>query len=277
MPPGAYPLRITNPTTAEQVTALESFTSIGDPFDSRLSAVYDAGFEVDDNDSLVTTYVRRVRSGPGGVPAIQYQHPQGVLIDIPASALPAQATGAFLLVRIVRQPGDLFEGAVLLPDYRLRGPVVDLHVFAQEPAAGGGYTVRELAAPESGTVSIAYPLTPGPLDPLVAGGFETEVDSVFASHPVTLAQFEELSAPHAIDAEARAVVQFSSLGALAVFGDGPLQDIDDSGTVDATDVQLVVKAAIGKDIGGLNADIDGDAKVNATDVQMVINGALGRW
>jgi hypothetical protein len=45
--------------------------------------------------------------------------------------------------------------------------------------------------------------------------------------------------------------------------------------VDAVDVQLVVNAALGLDIGGLNADVNGENGVNAVDVQLVINAALG--
>jgi predicted outer membrane repeat protein len=52
-------------------------------------------------------------------------------------------------------------------------------------------------------------------------------------------------------------------------------DINRSGKVDAVDVQLVVNAALGLDIGGLNADVNGENGVNAVDVQLVINAALG--
>lgn len=52
-------------------------------------------------------------------------------------------------------------------------------------------------------------------------------------------------------------------------------DINGSGGTDATDVQLVINAALGLDIGGLDADINDDNAVNASDVQLVINAALG--
>ncbi len=52
-------------------------------------------------------------------------------------------------------------------------------------------------------------------------------------------------------------------------------DINRSGDVDAVDVQLVINAALGLDIGGLDADVDGQNGVNAIDVQLVINAALG--
>jgi PKD repeat protein len=52
-------------------------------------------------------------------------------------------------------------------------------------------------------------------------------------------------------------------------------DINDSGDVDAVDVQLVINAALGIDIGGLDADINNVDGVNAVDVQGVINTALG--
>ncbi|MBI4559301.1 MAG: carboxypeptidase regulatory-like domain-containing protein [Candidatus Hydrogenedentes bacterium] len=52
-------------------------------------------------------------------------------------------------------------------------------------------------------------------------------------------------------------------------------DIDGADGVNAVDVQLVINAALGIDIGGLNANVDGQNGVNAVDVQLVINGALG--
>lgn len=61
---------------------------------------------------------------------------------------------------------------------------------------------------------------------------------------------------------------------------GPIQqpgpeDIDKDGFVDATDVQLVLNAALGYPItGDANVDDDPQGLVNAVDVQLVINAAL---
>jgi len=52
-------------------------------------------------------------------------------------------------------------------------------------------------------------------------------------------------------------------------------DINQDGTVNAVDVQLVINAALGLSIVPYNADINGDGTVNAVDVQQVINAALG--
>ncbi|MBI5093233.1 MAG: hypothetical protein HZB26_12435 [Candidatus Hydrogenedentes bacterium] len=51
-------------------------------------------------------------------------------------------------------------------------------------------------------------------------------------------------------------------------------DIDGSGHVDATDVQLVINAALGIPITGAS-DINHDGQTDAVDVQLVINAALG--
>jgi hypothetical protein len=51
--------------------------------------------------------------------------------------------------------------------------------------------------------------------------------------------------------------------------------VNRDGFVNAVDVQLVVNAALGLDIGLFSADINGDAQANAVDVQLVINAALG--
>ena len=52
-------------------------------------------------------------------------------------------------------------------------------------------------------------------------------------------------------------------------------DINLDGTTDALDVQLVINAALGMPIGGLDADINRDGEVNALDVQLVVNAVLG--
>jgi hypothetical protein len=275
--PGQYGVKVVDSGTLEEHTASGSFASLGDPFDSRLSTDLDTGVEIDDNNDLVTTYALRAWRGTGGMPALQFTSPEGVIVNVPTAAIPTTATGAFLLARIASQPGDLFTGATPLPDYRLRSAVVDLHVFVRQPVPGGGNTYSLLTAPASGTISVTYPLSPGPTDPLVSGGFETDLDDLFAALPPTPATFAEVVSTHTLDAQARAVFHLGSFGTVALFGDGPYQDINDDGNIDAADLQLVVKAAIGKSIGPLNADIDGDGKVSAVDIQMVVNAYLGRW
>ncbi len=52
-------------------------------------------------------------------------------------------------------------------------------------------------------------------------------------------------------------------------------DVNGDYAVNAVDVQLVINAALGLDIGGMNGDIDRNGAINATDVQLVINAALG--
>ncbi|MBI4557345.1 MAG: hypothetical protein HY706_07170 [Candidatus Hydrogenedentes bacterium] len=53
------------------------------------------------------------------------------------------------------------------------------------------------------------------------------------------------------------------------------EDIDGSGGIDAVDVQTTINAALGLDVGGLDADVDDNGDVDAVDVQRVINAALG--
>jgi uncharacterized repeat protein (TIGR01451 family) len=51
-------------------------------------------------------------------------------------------------------------------------------------------------------------------------------------------------------------------------------DISHDGRIDASDVQLVINAALGRPVAW-PCDVNGDGRVNATDVQSVINAALG--
>ncbi len=51
-------------------------------------------------------------------------------------------------------------------------------------------------------------------------------------------------------------------------------DVTGDGIINATDVQLVINAALGID-AAYDCDINKDGAVNAVDVQLVINAALG--
>jgi hypothetical protein len=55
--------------------------------------------------------------------------------------------------------------------------------------------------------------------------------------------------------------------------DSPDADVDDSGEVDAQDVQLVVNAALGMSVA-YDCDINDDGKTDAIDVQLTVNAAL---
>jgi subtilisin family serine protease len=52
-------------------------------------------------------------------------------------------------------------------------------------------------------------------------------------------------------------------------------DINSDGVVNAVDIQLVVKGALGDDTNGLDTDINGDDVIDAQDIQGVLNAALG--
>ena len=52
-------------------------------------------------------------------------------------------------------------------------------------------------------------------------------------------------------------------------------DIDGDGQVNAVDVQLVINAVLGLNLGGLDADVNGDNARNSIDIQQVINTVLG--
>lgn len=66
-----------------------------------------------------------------------------------------------------------------------------------------------------------------------------------------------------------AILAASSRAVAGVFG-----DVDNSGAVDAVDVQVVINVALGID-SNANADLDTSGEVDAVDVQLVINAALG--
>lgn len=55
----------------------------------------------------------------------------------------------------------------------------------------------------------------------------------------------------------------------------PPADVNDDGSLNATDVQLVINGALGLPIGSANSDVNNDGSTTAVDVQLVINAVLG--
>jgi hypothetical protein len=120
------------------------------------------------------------------------------------------------------------------------------------------------------------------LDPVISA----ENGSIFASHdPATgLYVFENVltdsitvtaQATGRIDNTKTIYKGSTGVGGLTMFmrmeGDF---DVDSSGEVDATDIQIVINAALGLP-GGFDADLNGDGVVNAVDIQIIINSVLG--
>jgi hypothetical protein len=79
-----------------------------------------------------------------------------------------------------------------------------------------------------------------------------------------------MSNPFGVSVDAQAVA-----GSIVVGGGAWLADVNGDGRLNAVDVQLVIIAALGLDIHGMDADCDGDGFVNAVDVQFAINAVLG--
>ncbi|MBI4557722.1 MAG: proprotein convertase P-domain-containing protein [Candidatus Hydrogenedentes bacterium] len=99
----------------------------------------------------------------------------------------------------------------------------------------------------------------------------TEQDLNFATHTVEYKEISGWATPASVEVTVSAT-QLTEIS--GVYGGSNAADIDGGG-VTATDVQLVINAALGLDIGGLDADVNNDNIVNATDIQLVINAALG--
>lgn len=52
-------------------------------------------------------------------------------------------------------------------------------------------------------------------------------------------------------------------------------DINGDNTVNAVDVQLIINAVLGLNVGNVDGDVNNDGNTNAVDIQLVINAALG--
>lgn len=52
-------------------------------------------------------------------------------------------------------------------------------------------------------------------------------------------------------------------------------DLNEDGTINASDIQLIINIVLGIGGGGIDGDVDGDGFVNSIDIQLVINTVLG--
>ena len=57
--------------------------------------------------------------------------------------------------------------------------------------------------------------------------------------------------------------------------DSPPDDVNQDGSTNSQDIQLVINRVLGNDIGSFNADVNSDGSVNSVDIQTVINSVLG--
>jgi hypothetical protein len=110
---------------------------------------------------------------------------------------------------------------------------------------------------------------------------ENNGEYAFAALPEGLYSVRTSAAGYDGDTQTKVVpldtIAFLSVALTPGAVDPPTEPTDINGdySVDAVDVQLVINAVLGLDIGALIADVNDDASTDAVDVQIVINSVLG--
>ncbi len=272
-PPGSVgeaTLKVIDPNagTTEEKDGLLTYTA--DPFTSDLGMTEGPTYRWR-QDGISTAYGYVPDSG-----TLNIMTSEAIGIYVP-SALRGDYEACFIIVRSADDLATLYpDEDVTMPEGMKAGtPVFDI--------GGLVYSAQketlEIDEPFAEPVTVVFPLTDASVDGELHLGFaETHLDEelapFFAIEPPEILAGAAPVAVHDFEYTATfEVYDFTTYVGLAVFVP-TTTDIDGNGAVDASDVQLVINAALGIDTG-YDCDIDGDGVTNAVDVQLVINAALG--
>lgn len=275
MPPGAYQVKVLDEVTFEECVSPETFSYTDDPFIEGADQYPGVVREIEEGDERISTLCGSLPTdAQGNVGPLQCETPEGIIIEIPAGALPEDTNGAFLIARSSERLQDLFVDGVSVPRQTV-SPSVDIHLLISM-GSGPGAKTYELQESFEQPARIEFPLSvDSGLGGILIGKMETNLDEQFLPILPEPAAITELGSVFSIVNEERISVDVSNFTTYAVLGPGSPGDINVDGRVDAVDVQLVINAALGLNIGHFEGDMNGDDRVDAVDVQSIVNAVLG--
>ncbi len=282
---GGYEVRVEDTETGAEHTFAERFTYVSNPFAEDADQFPGEMRLVQDTPEGVSTAGGSLpKEGDGTLLPLEYETPEGVVIEIPVEALPAnngsEVTGAYVVVRSASDVDAIFGESIVLPEgLSARSPYVDVHILVELDGGGEDFEVDETAAP----VILRFPpdVDEQGQGSLTLGRMITNADEQFLPILPDPAEILEAEPTEALetDDEGRlvaGVTEFTAYGLLGPETTGVFADVNNDGVVNAIDIQLVINAALGIPINPeYNADVNNDGAVNALDVQLVINAALG--
>ena len=220
----------------------------------------------------------------GYVPSVTVSDDEGAItratLPVTGTVWPVQgaeqvdgAAGGTVVVSEVSS--SLHEAAIDMPAGALSGTkVVTIGAADNPPASDGDVFVVTVETGPAGTrfshnVTVTVPLPAHFSDDksFDVRGFDVETQT-WSTAGIKHVRRVESSSGRAAQFQTNHLGLFTVVVSLAA-------DIDGSGEVDVADVQLVINAALGIDIGSRNADVDVDGDVDATDIQLLINAVLG--
>ncbi len=269
---GAAVVRVEDPANSDADTYRGSYAYTTDPFSMALDMTEGVARSWTENGVTVSHGYLSNSS------ALQFSTPEGIEISIP-TALGAGYMDAFFIVRSASGMAGLYpsETIVFPADYAAATGVFDIGGLLYD-----GATTFEIDDPFASPVAVVYPVTVGDAaDVTNLGLIETHLDEVLAPFfaiPDVDPVIEMGSAPTAVDSGAQTVTfdvfDFTTYLGLLLEDTGVPGDVNGDGAVNASDIQLVINAALGIEIA-YDADVNSDGSINASDVQLVINAALG--
>ncbi len=275
--PGAYDIRIEDPAADEPYVHDEEFVYTRNPFEEGVDQFPGEMRLIQDPPPGVSALASSFPAEDGELQPLEYETPEGVVIEVPVEALPPDATGAYLVIHSADRLTRLFEETVEWPaDKTPRSPYVDVHILVELPdSAEEKELTRTAAAPL--TLRFPHDIAPAAWDDLGVGRMTTNLDERFGP---TLPDPPEIllldDAVARFDDEDRAVVHVESLTVYGLLGPEVPGDVNGDGVVNASDIQLVINEVLGIPINpDYEPDVTGSGDVDAEDIQFVINRVLG--
>ena len=276
-PPGVYDVRVVDGDTGEERILENAFTYTANPFDEGLEPFPGGMRIIQDSPRGVTTSAGYMPVEDGELGSLEYETPEGVVLEIPRETLPDNATRAFVVIRSANSVASLFTADRVLPDgYSSRSPYADVHVLVELDGEGED---KELVETVHAPVTLRLPqwAKPEESDILEVGRMVTNLDEQFQA---LLPDPPEIL-PHAVimgsyDTANRAVVEVEHLTVYGILGPLINGDVTRNGMVNARDIQMTINVMLGYSINpNYDPDLTGDGDVNAADIQQVINAVLG--
>ncbi len=282
LPPGDYEVKVIDNATGDRSISADLFHCSADPFEAGVDQAPGEVVEIEEGNAAVSTAAGSMPKDEfGGLLPLHYESPEGIIVDVSVESLPVNAVGAFLVVRTAENLDDLFAGAVPLPDVvAASSAMIDLHMFVQLDEDGSTNTY-EMDSGFLDSVSIGFPVVLCTyLGSPTVGQMGTTLDDRLSPVLPEPPDLQDSGLDSVVVDDTMTVIDVTSLGTYMLFKpDIDYDFVEDGvldGSVDATEVQIVINTALGIDTGyETECDLNVDGSVNAADVQIIINVVLG--
>ena len=274
--PGAYNLRVIDAALGVEYVYAKPFVYTDNPFAEGADQFPGEIRLIQDTPYRVSTSAGSLPVVNGELRPLEYETPEGIVVEVPVEALPEKATGAFVVLRSAEQVAHIFGEPVAMPDKETpRSPYVDMHILVEVDDGGEAF---ELEHTEDAPVTLRFrhaaPSTGW--DALGVGEMITNLDEQFQPTLPEPVEIQRSDAPIVEIDDDWAVAEVEHFTLYGLLGPAVYGDVNLDGVVDARDIQLVINHVLGLSIDPrYEPDVTGSETVDARDIQAVINIVLG--